>query len=71
MINPTEQKEKIGEFLMYKRIQKGISYYRIDQLTGMRPPLVQSIEKGTQAYTINSLIKLCEVLEVDLFNLKL
>ncbi len=69
-MNLKEQKEKIGEFLMHKRIQKGISYYRIEKLTNMRQPLVQSIEKGTQAYTINSLIKLCDVLDVDLFNLK-
>ena len=49
---------------------EGVSYYELKTQTTLAPNVVKSIEGGGKAYTIDSLLKLCEALglEVEIKN---
>ena len=63
-------KERIGLELAKQIKSKSLTYYRIEKETGMRQPAVQRIEQGSTAYTIDSLIKLCLVLGIEVIEIK-
>lgn len=50
-------REVIGEYLKNLREEKGISKYAIIKETGLRIELINSVETGSSAYTIDTLLK--------------
>lgn len=58
-------KSEIGQILSKARKDKGVSYYALEKL-GLRQNVVKAIERGETSYTIDSLLKLAEVLEVKI-----
>lgn len=50
-------REVIGDYLANLRKEKGVSKYVITKKTGLPLSLINSIEKGSSAYTIDSLLK--------------
>lgn len=59
-------RQKIGGYLKDIRLSKQMSLYIVAQRAGMKISQVKSIEEGNTAYTIDSLIKLSNTLNVDL-----
>ena len=62
-------KQEIGQFIKSVREQKGLTYYNVEKLSGVTNQVQKSIESATKDYTIGSLLKVCEALEIN-FNLK-
>lgn len=54
------EKEAIGEYLSKIRKEKGISKYKLIQDCELNMNIVDSIEKGSKAYTIDSLLRYAE-----------
>ena len=50
-------REIIGGYLSTMRKEKGISKYKLIQEFGLRMDIIDSIEKGTSSYTIDSFLK--------------
>lgn len=50
-------REVIGDYLSSLRKEKGISKYAVIQKTGIPITLINAIESGKTAYTIDSLLK--------------
>lgn len=59
-------KKEIGEEIKKKREYHSVSMYRMGRLTDMQPCIVNSIEIGEKAYSIDSLIKTCKALGLEL-----
>lgn len=62
-------KQQIGLFIKSAREQKGLTYYNVKKLSGVTNQVQKSIESATKDYTIGSLLKVCEALQIN-FNLK-
>lgn len=60
------RRKEIGDFLSKMRQERGFSKYMIEKKTGLRMELIKSIENGSSAYTIDSLLKYASGLEIDL-----
>lgn len=58
-------KSEIGQILSKARRDKNLSYYSLDKM-GLKQNVVKAIERGETSYTIDSLLKLAEVLEVKI-----
>ena len=62
-------KQQIGQFIKSVRESKGLTYYNVFKASGVTNQVQKSIESATKDYTIGSLLKVCEALEIN-FNLK-
>lgn len=59
-----EIKNKIAKIV--KEHKGEDSYYKLRQSSGLTQQQIEAIETGEKAYTIDSLIKLCIALKLDL-----
>ena len=60
----------IGNKIKEIREEKGISQYRLAQLTGINRSTINRYEKGLiQKVSFDNLLKICEALEVDIKNI--
>ncbi len=57
---------EISTIVRLTRKSKGLSRYMVGKCGGLRPSIVKSIENGDKAYTIRSLMKVLEVLELEI-----
>ena len=55
------------EIMRKKREDKGLSQYKLAELTGVQQSTINHIEAGRRHPSFELLIKLCEVLEIPLF----
>lgn len=60
-------REVIGDYLSKIRQEKKVSRYRIMQKTGLSMNIINSIEKGSKSYTIDSLFKYTQAIGAYLF----
>ena len=65
-ITPIEDKIKLGGTIRASRLSYGLSYYSMHKLTGIQPKQQQAIEEGSSSYTIDSLLKVLDVLGFEL-----
>ena len=57
----------IGNKIKEIREEKGISQYRLAQLTGINRSTINRYEKGLiQRVSFDNLLKICEALEIDI-----
>ena len=57
----------IGEKIKELREDKGISQYRLAELTGINRSTINRYENGAiQKISFDNLIKICEALEIDI-----
>ena len=57
----------IGNKIKEIRESKGISQYRLEQLTGINRSTIKRYEEGSiKKININNLIKICDALEIDI-----
>ena len=59
-------KKEIGIFLKTERLKQKKSYYTVLKKIAVTQPQVQGIESGEQNYCIDTLMKLCKFLKVDI-----
>lgn len=60
-------RQKIGLYLRDIRKHKGLSAYKIAQLTGLTENQIASIEKGLTSYTIDSFLSYVQALDCYFF----
>lgn len=65
------ERQKIGQNLKNQRENKGISRYFLNKQTGLKYDLINSIERGSSNYTIESLLTYCDFLNIKLLELTL
>ena len=59
--------KKMGEKIKELRESKGISQYRLAELTGINRSTINRYENGSiQKISFNNLLKICEALETDI-----
>lgn len=56
----------IGKEIKKIKSENKISYYKLSKLSGLTHSQIQNIENGNKAYTFESLLKICNGLEIDL-----
>lgn len=59
-------KKEIGKKIKETREEKGLSQYMVGEKAGMHQNIVRNIEAGETAYSIDSLVKTCDVLGLEL-----
>lgn len=59
-------KKEIGKKIREEREAQGLSLYSVGKKTGSMQQLIRNIENGETAYSIDTLIKTCEVLDLKL-----
>ena len=59
-------KQQIGQFIKTTRESTGLTYYNVFKASGVTNQVQQSIESATKDYTIGSLLKVCEALQITL-----
>ena len=60
----------IGNKIKEIREEKGISQYRLAQLTGINRSTINRYENGLiQKVSFDNLLKICEALEIDIKNI--
>jgi len=59
----------IGKEIKKIKSDKKISYYKLSKLSGLTHSQIQNIENGNKAYTFESLLKICNGLDIDIGNL--
>ena len=60
----------IGNKIKEIREEKGISQYRLAQLTGINRSTINRYENGLiQKISFDNLLKICEALEIDIKNI--
>ena len=59
-------KKEIGKKIKEVREAKGLSQYAVGKKAGIQQCIVRNIEDGVTAYSIDSLIKTCDVLGLKL-----
>ena len=55
------------EIIQKKRIEKGLSKYKLAKLVGITQQFMNEIESGRKSPSVETLIKICEVLEIKMF----
>lgn len=61
-----KKRKELGQMLSEARKKAGISKYKILKDENVGLGVIDSIENGTKAYTIDSLLKYCSVIGVNL-----
>lgn len=56
--------KRIGEFLKEKRLEKGYNQKDLALKTGLRQPDISKIEKGKINITLETLLRICKVLDI-------
>lgn len=64
------EKVVIGSLLYKLHKEIGISYSQLKRESGLDANQIRGIMNGSAKYRIDSLIAICQALEVDLFDLK-
>ena len=60
----------MGEKIKSLRESKGISQYRLAELTGINRSTINRYENGSiQKISFDNLLKICEALEIDIKNI--
>ena len=59
-------KKEIGKKIKEVREAKGLSQYMTGEKAGIQQCIIRNIENGVTAYSIDSLIKTCDVLGLEL-----
>ena len=54
------------EIIKKKRIEKGLSQYRLAKLVGITPPFMNEIESGRKSPSVEVLIKICKELDIEM-----
>lgn len=67
MISVGDIMAQFHEIMRKKRIEKGLSQYKLGELVGIRQSTINHIEKGRRHPSFELLLKICEVLEIPLF----
>ena len=62
-----EQRKRIGLHLKNRRLQIEMNRTEAHRQSGLTRTQINEMEKGTWNYTVDSLIKLCRVLGINLF----
>lgn len=62
-----QERIELGKRLQELREHNQVSKYAITQKTGLRLEIINSIESGNKAYTVDSLIKYTTACEIQLF----
>ncbi len=63
---PTKELSNWGGLIRKKRIQKGLSQSDFAKRVNMKQPDISAIEKGKKNITLETFIKLCKVLDIDI-----
>lgn len=53
---------RLAALIREKRLQNGYSYYRLSKMSGVHAVLLARIESGEEAPRLDTLIKICEAL---------
>ena len=61
---------KFGKTIKEARIEKGLSQDELALKVGMKQPDISRIEEGRKNITLETLSRLCKILEVEILNLK-
>ena len=61
------QMAEFHEIMRKKRIEKGLSQYKLGELVGAQQSAINHIEKGRRNPSFELLLKICDVLEIPLF----
>ena len=61
---PSETFLKIGRIIRSKRVKKKISQHDFASLAGMTQPDISAIESGKKNITLETMIRLCRLLEI-------
>lgn len=61
---PSEIFLHIGEVVKRARVEKGLSQLQLAQRVGMKQPHISSLEKGEKNVTIETLARICKVLDI-------
>ena len=56
------------EIIKKKRIEKGFSQNKLAKLVGITQPFMNEIESGRKSPSVEVLIKICEELDITMFN---
>ena len=62
-------KKKIGKKIKETREEQGLSQYMLASKAGLHQVIVRNIEAGETAYSIDSLLRVCETLGVEVLKL--
>lgn len=57
-----EERKAIGKRLRELRIAKGMSMYKLSELTGVNQTIIKSVEEGESQYIIDTKIRMEHVL---------
>lgn len=66
LISPLDMKQ-LGEYLRYKRTSANLQLVDVASMCGLSKQTYQNIEHGRGTTRIDSVLKACEILGVDLF----
>lgn len=67
-MNYKQQQKKIGQMIKKAREDKGMTYYRLTELTEVRHQQIKAVESGTKNFTTGTLIALDMVLKSGVLN---
>lgn len=62
---PAETFVKIGEIIRKRRLEKNLTQLDLASRTGLNQPDISSIESGKKNITLETLLRLCKVLDID------
>ena len=69
MINNEALKKNIGQAIRFYRRKKGISQYKLAELTELSPSYISEIETGKKTPSLETLLEIAKALDVDLWDL--
>lgn len=69
MINNEALKKNIGQAVRFYRRKKGISQYKLAELTELSPSYISEIETGKKTPSLETLLEIAKALDVDLWDL--
>jgi len=61
---PSKSVAQIGNMIKDYRIEKGISQNDLSKRSGIKQPDISAIEKGKKNITIETLLRLCKILDI-------
>jgi len=58
-------KKEIGKEISNERCIRRMALYRVGKNADVQPCIIKRIEAGSGAYSIDSLVKICKVLDLE------